>query len=488
MKKLLAMLLGVLMMFTLFTGCSRNDQNSTSGEDVGSLDGVTYDERANEMYVDTKDGKTRIKISYTPGYGSAWILQSARAFLLSDVDNYGDLYYFEFDMDSELTTSVSTKLESGVGLSDIYFPLASNWYSYASLGYLENLDSLYEMTIPGETGTVLDKISGSWETYGQTVRQGETHYYIFPGNENITGIVYNKTLFDQYGWEIPATTAELAALCAEIVEDTNGSIAPFVYPGTVSGGYWDFIGTNWWLQVSGADKLDEFMQFGSPEVFNYADQDDPSYGKLRMLETFEDIIVKNRTTYTLRGSASKDHLAAQISFVQREAAMIPNGNWIEKESLSSMQDEVRMMATPRMEGAQQDADGNYISYNYSGQPDYMFIPAQAANKEGAKLFLAYMCRDDMLKLYTDYSGAPRPFDYDVSECEVSDFIQSCLDVWSVSETWFENSQSELWTANRIKKFNLGNPYTMLLANSDTMSAIGWCASEYTNVLNSWDSL
>ena len=282
---------------------------------------------------------------------------------------------------------------------------------------------------------------------------------------------------------VPETVTELQALCEQIVEDTDGKIAPFVYPGRVSGGYWDFIGTNWWLQVSGADKLDEFMQFGSPEVFNYADQDDPSYGKLRMLETFEEIIVDNRTTYTLRGSASKDHLAAQISFVQREAAMIPNGNWIEKESLSSMQDEVRMMAVPRMEEAEEG-----VSYNYSGQPDYMFIPAQASNKEGAKLFLAYMCRDDMLQLYTTYTGTPRPFDYDVSECEVSDFIQSCLDIWSVSETWFENSTSELWTANKIKKFNLGNPYTMLLANSDTMSAIGWCASEYMNVLNSWDSL
>ena len=162
MKKILAMLLGVLMLLGVFTGCNRDNSAENGGEDVGSLDGVTYDERASEMYVDTKDGKTRIKISYTPGYGSAWVLQSARAFLLSDVDTYGDDYYFEFDMDSELTTSVSTKLESGVGLSDIYFPLASNWYSYASLGYLENLDSLYEMTIPGETGTVLYKISGAW--------------------------------------------------------------------------------------------------------------------------------------------------------------------------------------------------------------------------------------------------------------------------------------------------------------------------------------
>lgn len=485
MKKILAMLMGIIMLLAAFTGCNKQNIPVNNKENVGELDGVTYEERAGEMYLNTKEGKSRIKISYTPGYGSAWILQSARAFLLDET--YGGDYYFEFDMDSELTTSISTKLESGLGLSDIYFPLASNWYSYASLGYLENLDGLYSSTIPGETGTVLDKIAGSWKTYGQTVRQGETHYYIFPGNENITGIVYNKTLFDQYGWQVPKTTAELKQLCAQIVEDTSGKIAPFVYPGTIPGGYWDFIGTNWWLQVSGAEKLNEFMRFESADVFAYSKQSDPSYGKLKMLETFEDIIVKNRTKYTLRGSASKDHLAAQISFVQREAAMIPNGNWIEKESLASMKDEVRMMATPLMEGSIQK-DGKYVSYNYSGQPDYMLIPAQAGNKDGAKLFLAYMCRDDMLELYTNFTGTPRPFDYEVSNCKVSAFIQSCLDVWSVSETWFENSSSELWTANRIKKFNLGSPYTMLIANSGTMSSIGWCASEYTSVRDSWGKI
>ncbi len=487
MRKIAAIFLSVILCLGVLIACAPREGTSggNTNEDLGPLDGITYEERTGELYKDTKEGKTRIKISYTPGYGDAWVVQSARSFLL---DELGADYYFELDSDSELTTSVSSKLEAGVGLSDIYFPLASNWYNYAALGYLENLDDLYNMTVPGEDVTVLDKITGTWREYGKAVNNYETHYYVFPGNENITGIVYNKTMFDQYGWEVPVTTADLKALCEQIVKDTDGAVAPFVYPGTVTGGYWDFIGTNWWLQVSGVDKMNEFMAFESPEVFNYASPEDPSYGKLKMLETFEDIIVKNRSTYTLRGSASKTHLLAQVSFVNGEAAMIPNGNWIEKESLSSMKDAVRMMATPRMEGAMQDEDGNYISYNYSGQPDYLLIPAQAQNKEGAKLFLAYMCKDEMLQMYTTYTGTPRPFDYDVMDCETSEFIKSCLEIWSNSETWFENSTSELWRANKIKKFNSGSPYTTLLANSDTISAIGWCAAEYTAVKNSWSSL
>lgn len=484
MKKLLALLFAVILCLGAFAGCGKKGKGDGAGDEFdngGSLEGVEFNERTGEMFKDTKDGKTRIKISYTPGFGDGWARQMAKEFLLDDV---GADYYIELDSDSELTTAVSSKLEAGMNLSDIYFPLASNWQSYAALGYLENLDSLYAMTVPGENQTVLEKINGTWTEYGKAIHNMETHYYCFPGNENITGIVYNKTMFDQYGWTVPNTVEELNALCAKIVADTNGRVAPFVYPGTVSGGYWDFIGTNWWLQYSGADKLNEFMQFESSEIYNHTKKTSPSYGKLQMLETFEELIVDNVQTYTLRGSASKDHKLAQISFVQGQAAMIPNGNWIQNESLQGMQDEVRMMPTPLVDGALTDESGNVIRYNYPGQPDYMIIPAQAKNKEGAKLFLAFCCKDEMLKKYTSITGTPRPFDYDISSCETTEFIQSCLAIWSESTTWFENSTSKLWTSNKARKFCTSNPYNTLLAD-DTITAYGWCATEYKQVQLTW---
>lgn len=479
MKKLLATVIAAALSLGLLAACAPEDNT-----ELPDLGGVTYAERTGEVYKDSKEGKERIKISYTPGYGDDWVLQMAKAFLLDDV---GANYYIEIDSDSELTTAVASKLQSGMNLSDIYFPLASLWQDYAASGWLANLDDLYSMTVPGEDVTVLDKIKGSWKDYGKSVYKQEEHYYVFPGNENITGFVYNKTLFDEYNWEVPETVDDFDELCQKIIADTNGKIAPIVYPGKIAGGYWDFVGKNWWLQVSGVEELNTFMQFDDAEVFNADKRSSPSYGKLKMLETFEKVIVKNRQTYTLRGSASKDHLQSQVSFLQRQAAMIPNGNWIEKESLKEMKDEVRMMYTPAMKDALKDKDGNYLRFNYSGQPDYMLIPAKAKCVEGAKLFLAFMCKDEVLKTYTTSTGTVRPFEYDLSECEVTPFTQSCFDIWSNSTTWFEQSKSPLWTANKIKVFNLSNPFTNLLADQ-TISANGWCASEYTNVKNSWQGL
>lgn len=476
MKKIISLIIALTVCLGLvFTGCGRGD-----GKDP-TLEGVEFSTRTGEMYKDTKAGKKRIKFSYTPGYGDNWIRQIARRFLLSDA---GANYYMVLDNDSELTTSVSSKLEdeSGAGLSDIYYPLASNWQSYAALDYLENLDDLYAATPDeGSDETILDKMHGEWKNgYGRAVNHEETHYYIFPGNENITGIVYNKTMFDKYGWEVPTTTAELKALCDKILKDTNNKVAPFVYPGTITGGYWDFVGTNWWLQVTGLEKMNEFMSFESTDVFNPTPSTSPSYGKKQMLRTFEELIVKNSTTYTLRGSGGKDHKQAQISFLQGQAAMIPNGNWIENESLTSMKDEFRMMPTPKMANARPNEN-----YNYSGQPDYIFIPKKAGNKEGAKAFLKFMCSDEILKLYTSLCGTPRPFDYDISECDTTDFAKSCLEIWENSVTWFESSTSKLWTANKVKKFNASNPYTNLITNAGTVSADGWCSAEYNSVQTSW---
>lgn len=47
-------------------------------------------------------------------------------------------------------------------------------------------------------------------------------------------------MFDEFGWKVPETVSELKTLCETIVSDTKGSVAPFVYPGKVSGGYWGF--------------------------------------------------------------------------------------------------------------------------------------------------------------------------------------------------------------------------------------------------------
>lgn len=55
----------------------------------------------------------------------------------------------------------------------------------------------------------------------------DANIYWLPGPSKIDSMIYNKTLFEQYGWTVPKTFDEFVALCVQIREDTNGEVVPW---------------------------------------------------------------------------------------------------------------------------------------------------------------------------------------------------------------------------------------------------------------------
>lgn len=489
MKKILSLILVLVFSLTMFlvVGCGddNNGGNTTKIIDGVDLTGVEYNKKTGEMYVGNKEGKTRIKVAeHLAGYGEGWILSAAKDFLL-DPENAN--YYMVIDADSSLTASMESKLGSGRNLADVYFSLSTSWQEWAAQGYLANLDDLYDSVIPGEDKKVKEKVNDVWNTYSSTYSQGEKHSFAFPWTDNITGIVYNETMFEQYGWSVPTTVSELIALCERIVKDTKGKVAPFTYPGS-NQGYFDFLGTTWWLQIAGIEGMQQYMNFDSYEVYN---PDKPlGAAKLAALETFQSVfgpdVIKK---YTLKGSNGKDNKASQISFANGEAAMIPNGNWIEKESRDAFIEsgiKIKMMRVPYADDAEKDKDGNYIKVSYGATVDFAIIPSEASNIEGGKRFLLFMCKDEQLKKFSSLTGGVRPFDYDVSSLDTSDFFKSCLDIWANSEKWFDASESVLYTSGAAKKFLTDNPYMNIVY--DEYDAETFCYTDYAAAKREWNNM
>lgn len=486
MKKILLFCLACIMTVTVcFASSCKKNPSGNGGNDYGvDLSGVTYNDATGEMYVGTKEGKTRIKVAeHLGGYGLGWLLACGKQFLLEE-ENAN--YYLVLEGDTSLTSSLTAKLESGRNLADVYFSLATSWQNWAAQSYLANLDDLFTATIPGEDVTVESKMSDAWKTYSKSICEGETHSFSFPWTENITGIVYNETMFNQYGWQVPTTVSELLTLCETIVKDTNGKVSPFVYPGA-NGGYFDFLGTTWWLQIAGVEGMQQYMNFADYEVYN----PDKALGeaKLAALETFTSVFgPKVNAKYSLKGSNSKTAVLAQMSFANGEAAMIPNGNWMENESadvLAENEISIKMMRTPYANDAMKDANGEYKKVGYGATADFAIVPAEASNVEGGKRFLLYLCKDEYLKLITETSGAVRPFTYDVSGCNTSDFLKSCLDIWATSENWFDCSESILYAAGKAKKFLTDNPYMKIVY--DEYDAETFVYKEYSAARTNWDS-
>ena len=55
----------------------------------------------------------------------------------------------------------------------------------------------------------------------------EGRAYFLPAPSEINCMIYNRTLFDQYGWQVPVTFDDFLALCRQITADTGGAVQPW---------------------------------------------------------------------------------------------------------------------------------------------------------------------------------------------------------------------------------------------------------------------
>ena len=459
----------VLLLSTCVTGCS---------ESITQMGDVTYNERTGEMYVESTEGKERIKISYIMGCGLDWAPGIGAEFL----QIYGDEYYLLLEPDSGLASSLKTTLEAGITetLSDIYFAQNDTWQTWAAFGWMEPLDEVYASTEFDEVPLSERMEENTYLASSRYAAGGAEHYYVVPWNDIVTGIVYNKTLFDDYGWEVPTTVSELKTLCDQILEDTDGEVAPFVYPG-LAGGYFDNVCCAWWIQSCGAEAYDDYFALDSSALFDPAQQ--PSLGKLKMLETFEDFFGTDAAEYSLSGSLSTSNISAQISLLRENAAMMPNGNWFEaemKDDLAEFDLDFRMMQLPFIDNALTDKNGDPIYVNYGVIPEVMFVPSKAPNKEGAKKFLAFFNSTAMCRRYTEINGLFRPVEYSIEGIQLSDFAASAAEIRDRSVTVIDNPRGNYFVNSEIRKYNLnGSPFLRIVRGEITPAQ--YCKEEYEYV-------
>lgn len=64
--------------------------------------------------------------------------------------------------------------------------------------------------------------------------------YMLPGTYSVFSMLYNKSLFEEKGWTVPATNDEFTALCRRIREETD--IIPVTHCGYAVGTYWRILG------------------------------------------------------------------------------------------------------------------------------------------------------------------------------------------------------------------------------------------------------
>ena len=441
--------------------------------------GVTVE--GNKVYVGDYKEKSIIKVDFFDvGYGKDWIYEQAKDFVYENQE-----YALYLNSDSSLVTNLEQKITAGKNLSDLYIAPEASWETFAVQDLLVPLDEVYEAKPDGEDGkTVADKMLDEYEQATTFDNKGETHHYVMPWTQMVTGIAYNADMFAEYGIEVPKTMSQFQAACETIIEKSGGSVAPFVVPGKING-YFDFLGMNWWIQKVGLDGIKEFFAYDTVEVFN--PDKEPYSGFKRALEEFDKYFGNSEDKfgkYVLSGSMAKDAYTAQADFINGRAAMIINANWLENEMGSLVESKnfnMKLMKVPTLDEVTEDPMVNYACAGF----DFMCIPKESQNPEGAKAFLIFMCKDEQLLDFTRVTGTVRPFDYDYESLydELSGFEQSVMDILTNSScTYFDNPTGP--RRYKAQKNLTQIPYMSIVSGS-TPDAI--CKAEYEEAKIRWDN-
>lgn len=252
---------------------------------------------------------------------------------------------------------------------------------------LVDLTDILSKKVPGEDKTVGEKLIPGFTDTTITNPYNDGKTYLMPTFYSPTGLFYNAGLFEQKGWDVPATWDEMWQLGDKAKEE---GIALFAYPTT---GYFDSLFYALLNEVGGAEFFTKAMNY--------------SEGIWQTEEATQafDIITKlaSYTEKTVPANANKDNFTKnQQLILDNKALFMPNGTWVVGE----------MGNAPRAEGFKWgftalpavEAGGDRYSYTFFEQ---VWVPAKAENADLSKEFIAYLYSDEAADIFSK-AGAIQP--------------------------------------------------------------------------------
>ncbi|MBO8425702.1 MAG: extracellular solute-binding protein [Firmicutes bacterium] len=443
----------------------------------------------------TRESGVLSVLAYNGGYGDEWINEIASEFTrqtgIAIVPS----------VDSSLLTTIESELVSRYPKYDIIMSHGIGWQSYANRGLVAELDDLYEST--NDDGDVFaDRVvdEGLELSSYKAYRQDEAHYYKVPFTQGAGGLVYNVDMFEEHGWAVPNSYADLVSLCAEIAADEDG-ILPFAWAGGSRAYYWDYVVYSWWYELAGEDVYNQWLsQTGSDGTYdtgieNYnPDTSGSAFSYFKQAYQMWYDLVATHPEYSNENAYGANLMTAQNLFINGQAAMIPYGTWAKKEiennTGKSFNFDVAMMPTPNVN------DGE-THYNFMvGFGDSMIIPAHSPNIELAKEFLSFMSTEYACKSFVKYAEGPfLGFNYD--DVDMSDITANDSYAASISKNLSESVSFSTASNNAVLIANgdtnvqpwVNNeiPYASALSTPSSYSPDSVFADLYDDARSSWTS-
>ncbi|MGB4661526.1 MAG: carbohydrate ABC transporter substrate-binding protein [Mobilitalea sp.] len=382
MKKFLSLILTLAMVMTMSVGCSKQEAatDAVAADPTETATATTAPEATAEV-----EPQVLKVAAFEGGYGAEMWTEVVAAFEASHPG-----VTVELTVDKNIEDVISPSMKAGEYPDVVHLATGREDALTETLTKekaLLPLTDVLEMTVPGESVTVKEKIVGGFTDTLATNPYGDGVTYYAPMFYSPCGLFYNAGLLEEKGWTLPTTWDQMWELGDKALAE---GIYLFTYPTT---GYFDAFTYALIASIGGADTFNAAMTYQdgiweSPELTKYFE----IVGKL----------AKYTEPTTVANANNENFTKNQQLILDNKAIFVPNGTWLPGE----------MAEAPRADGFQWgftalpavDANGSGYSFTWFEQ---MWIPAQATNVEMAKEFVAYMYSDEAAAIFAK-SGAIQP--------------------------------------------------------------------------------
>jgi raffinose/stachyose/melibiose transport system substrate-binding protein len=251
--------------------------------------------------------------------------------------------------------------------------------------------------------------------------------YALPYVANAAGILYNKDMFEEYGWEIPTTWSEFLSLCEEI--QSNG-ITPLYFGFKDT---WTCLAP-WNALAVGLAPADVCSEVSAGNTTFKAEY----YEVAEKMKVLLDYAEPNPYAYSYNDACT--------AFAREEAAMYPIGSYAVPQILSVNPDmTVDSFTFPANENEEDNILNSGVDLQFS-------IMKECENKEAAYEVLRFMYQDDTIQIYLNDQNAVPCKEGDFELPSMLDGMKEYIDADRMSDYHDHHYPSEMSVDAMIQTF------------------------------------
>ena len=280
------------------------------------------------------DEQTLQVYAWQAGFGIQWVLDTLDAFKDEPwvKEKYGDVNIESPVFNDNQNFTVDRVSAGEVNTIDLFF--SESTQGLLGTKYILDLTELvYNREVPGEGILYKDKMYKSfYESCLFENKSGEKRNYYTPCWGGAGGIVYNATLFQSLGFDVPNTTDELVDICSK-VRGFNGQKPGYPYTYSLTGSkidyFYSYVSPIWWAQYEGVDEYYNYYNGIADGISNNVQvvYQNGRYEALKVMET----LYSPNTGYYNQKSPNYEFMVGQSNLLMGQGLFMGNGNWFANE-------------------------------------------------------------------------------------------------------------------------------------------------------------